>query len=67
VILHVEATPARLSQEIVAAKRMLQRTRNRLGLMPRRLAADGSYGTGPFGASSRMCRCSSVSIKRKAS
>ena len=48
VILDVEATPARLSQEIVAAKRMLQRTRDRLGLMPQRLAADGSYGTGPF-------------------
>ena len=48
VILDVEATPARLSQEIVAAKRMLQRTRDRLGLTPRRLAADGSYGTGPF-------------------
>ena len=48
VILDVEATPARLSQEIVAAKRMLQRTGDRLGLMPQRLAADGSYGTGPF-------------------
>jgi transposase len=48
VILDVEATPARLSQEIVAAKRMLQRTRDRLGLKPRCLAADGSYGTGPF-------------------
>src|SRR5512147_1204002 len=48
VILDVEATPARLSQEIVAAKRMLQRTRDRLGLKPQRLAADGSYGTGPF-------------------
>jgi hypothetical protein len=48
VILDVEATPARLSQEIIAAKRMLQRTRDRLGLTPQRLAADGSYGTGPF-------------------
>ena len=48
VILDVEATPARLSQEIVAAKRMLERTRDRLGLTPQRLAADGSYGTGPF-------------------
>jgi len=32
VILDVEATPARLSQEIVAAKRMLERTRDQLGL-----------------------------------
>ena len=48
VILDVEATPARLSQEIVAAKRMLERTRDRLGLKPQHLAADGSYGTGPF-------------------
>ena len=47
-ILDVEATPARLSQEIVAAKRMLERTRDRLGLKPQHLAADGSYGTGPF-------------------
>ncbi len=48
VILDVEATPARLSQEIVAAKRMLERTRERLGLEPDRLAADGAYGAGPF-------------------
>ena len=48
VILDVEATPARLSQEIVAAKRMLERTRERLGVSPRRLAADRAYGTGPF-------------------
>ena len=48
VILDVEATPARLSQEIVAAKRMLERTRDRLGVQPDRLAADGAYGTGPF-------------------
>jgi hypothetical protein len=27
---------------------MLERTRDRLGLKPRCLAADGSYGTGPF-------------------
>ena len=48
VILDVEATPTRLSQEIVAAKRMLERTRERLGVQPDRLAADGAYGTGPF-------------------
>src|SRR5512144_678894 len=42
VILDVEATPARLSQEIVAAKRMLQRTRDRLGLKPRRRCSSAS-------------------------
>ncbi len=48
VIMDVEATPARLSQEIVAAKVMLDRSRQRLGWPPERLAADGAYGTGAF-------------------
>jgi hypothetical protein len=47
VIVDVEATPARLSQEIVAAKTMLERSR-KLGFAPTSLAADKSYGTGPF-------------------
>jgi len=44
----VEATPARLSQEIVAAKAMLERSAERHDFRPDALAADGSYGTGPF-------------------
>ena len=48
IIVDVEATPARLSQEIVAAKTMLGRSRDRHDFQPDRVAADGSYGTGPF-------------------
>ncbi len=51
IIVDVEATPARLSQEIVAARTMLERSSERLGFEPDRLAADKSYGTGPFLAS----------------
>ena len=46
--LDVEATPARLSQEIVAAKEMLERAEHILGHAPPRVAADQSYGTAPF-------------------
>lgn len=48
IIMDVEATPARLSQEIVAAKKMLTRTAKRHEFHPDALAADKSYGTGPF-------------------
>lgn len=48
VIVDVEATPARLSQEIVAAKAMLDRVEAKHGMTPSRLAADKAYGTGPF-------------------
>lgn len=48
IIVDVEATPARLSQEIVAAKAMLERSRDRVGFAPTSLAADKSYGTAPF-------------------
>ena len=48
IIVDVEATPARLSQEIVAAKKMLDRSRDRHDFHPDRVAADGSYGTGAF-------------------
>lgn len=48
IIMDVEATPARLSQEIVAAKKMLTRTAERHAFRPDALAADKSYGTGPF-------------------
>lgn len=47
-IVDVEATPARLSQEIVAAKTMLDRSQDRYEFRLDRVAADGSYGTGPF-------------------
>ena len=46
IIVDVEATPARLSQEIVAAKEMLER--KTAGFDPNSIAADKSYGTGPF-------------------
>jgi len=48
IIAGVVATPARLSQEIVAARRMLDRLKERFGLQPISLAADKSYGTGEF-------------------
>jgi transposase len=48
VIVDVEATPARLSQEIAAARGMIERAEENHGLKPQRLAADKSYGTGPF-------------------
>lgn len=48
VIVDVEATPARLAQEILAVKTMLERVKARDGIQPQRLAADKSYGTGPF-------------------
>jgi IS5 family transposase len=48
VIIDVEATPARLAQEIKATKAMLNRVEEKLGIRPHRLAADKAYGTGPF-------------------
>ena len=48
IIVDVDVTPARLSQEIVAAKTMLERAKAALGFAPSCLGADGSYGTGPF-------------------
>jgi len=48
IIVDVEATPARTSQEIVAARRMLERVASRFGIAPATLGADKSYGTGPF-------------------
>ncbi len=42
IIMDVEATPARLSQEIVAAKKMLARTAKRHAFRPDALAADKS-------------------------
>ena len=48
VILGVEATPARLSQEIVAARKMLNNLEENFGIKPQCLAADTAYGTGEF-------------------
>ena len=46
VIVDVEATPTRISKERDAAEAMIERTNDRLGLKPGRLAADMAYGTG---------------------
>src|SRR5215475_1944309 len=48
VIVDVEATPARAYDEVAAARTMIERTEQRVGLKPRRLAADTAYGTGKF-------------------
>ena len=48
VIVDVEATPARTYDEVAATKTMIKRTDERLGLKPKRLAADTAYGTGKF-------------------
>jgi transposase len=48
VIVDVEATPARTYDEVAATKTMIERTEKRLGLKPKRLAADTAYGTGKF-------------------
>jgi len=48
IIVDVEATPARTYDEVAATKGMIERTRERLGLRPGRLAGDSAYGTGEF-------------------
>ena len=48
VIVDVEATPARMAQEIVAAKTMLDRIAETHDMEPDVLTADKGYGTGPF-------------------
>ncbi len=45
-IVGVQATPARLSQESVAARDMIDRYRERYGRLPQTLAADNTYGNG---------------------
>ena len=47
VILSVDATPARFRQEMLAARRMLERV-GRFGVRPQNLAADKAYGSGEF-------------------
>ena len=46
VIVGVQATAARLSQESVAARDMIERYRERYGSLPQTLAADTTYGNG---------------------
>jgi transposase len=46
VIVGVQATSARLSQESVAARDMIERYRERHGRQPESLAADNTYGNG---------------------
>ena len=46
VIVGVQATPARLSQESAAARDMIERYRDRYGSVPQTLAADTTYGNG---------------------
>jgi transposase len=48
VIVDVEATPARTYDEVAATKVMIKRTDERMGLKPKRLAADTAYGTAKF-------------------
>ena len=48
VIVDVEATPARTYDEVAATRTMIERTRRRFALTPKRLAADTAYGTGKF-------------------
>lgn len=46
VILDVEATPTRISMEVDATETMIERTEERFGLKPDRIAGDVAYGTG---------------------
>jgi len=48
VILGVEPTQARLSEESVAARDMITRFADRRGCFPRSVAADAGYGSGKF-------------------
>jgi transposase len=46
IVVDVEATPARWSEEVASTPVMIERTRRRFGLTPSRLAADSAYGSG---------------------
>ena len=48
IIVDVEATPARTFDEVRSTATMLDRTKARFGIKPKRLAADTAYGTGKF-------------------
>lgn len=47
-ILDVEATPARFSAEVAAARTLITRAKAKLGIAPAQLAADKAYGNGPL-------------------
>lgn len=46
VVVDVEATPTRITKEVDATETMIERTEERFGLKPGRIAADVAYGTG---------------------
>ena len=46
VIIDVQATPTRISMEVDATETMVERTEERFGLKPDRIAGDVAYGTG---------------------
>ncbi len=48
VILGVEATPARFSQEATAARTMIERAHAKFSIEPQSLGADKAYGSGEF-------------------
>jgi transposase len=48
IIVDVEPTPARTFDEVRSTAIMLDRTKARFGVKPKRLAADTAYGTGKF-------------------
>ncbi len=48
VILDVEATPARFSQEVAAARTMIERAQATFSIEPQSLGADKAYGSGQF-------------------
>ena len=48
IIVDVEPTPARTYDEVESTKTMLDRTEQRFGLKPKRLAADTAYGISRF-------------------
>src|SRR5215472_7904880 len=48
IVIGVEATPARFSQEPAAAKQMIMAAKTRFGLQPESLGADKGYGSAEF-------------------
>ena len=48
VALDVQASPARFASEVDAGRDMLRRALERFGYRPKRVAADGAYGSAPF-------------------
>jgi hypothetical protein len=46
IIVDVEPSPARWTAEVAATRTMIERTKERFGLQPKKLAADTAYGSG---------------------